>query len=152
MSESVSQDESVFRLVYRSHMRIPPEQRKAELGTIFSAARSNNKKHGVTGALLVWEEQFVQMLEGDEDAVRSLYDTIKHDPRHERLAVVSTAQVGERVFGRWSMARVTEDGEPDIPLLMNKDKGGISPAAGRPTTPEQDALLDELRTLAREDG
>ncbi|HEY2191332.1 MAG TPA: hypothetical protein VGH76_03370 [Actinomycetospora sp.] len=45
---------------------------------------------------------------------------------------------------------MSEDGEPDIPLLMNRDKGGISAAAGRPTTPEQDALLDQLRDLARQ--
>lgn len=34
-----------------------------------------------------------------------------------------------RVFGHWSMARVSEDGEPDIPLIAQTD--GISPAAGR---------------------
>jgi hypothetical protein len=149
MPENGSQDGPVFRLVYRSRMRIPPERRKADLGTIFSAARSNNKKQGVTGALIVWEEQFVQALEGDESVVRELYATISHDPRHERLAVVSEEQVDQRVFGRWSMARVTEDGEPDIPLLMNRDKGGISPAAPRPTTPDQDALLEQMRSIAR---
>ena len=39
--------------------------------------------------------------------------------------------------------------DPDIPLLMNKDKGGISPAAPRPTTPEQDAALDAMREQIR---
>jgi hypothetical protein len=121
----------VFRLVYRSHLRIPDHQRKAELGAIFSTARSKNKHRGVTGALLVWGENVVQTLEGDEQTVRDLYRTI------------------ERVFGKWSMARVSDEDQPDIPLLMDRDKGGITPAARRPTTPEQDAVLDSMRDQVR---
>ena len=51
------------------------------------------------------------------------------------MPVIETGTVEARVFGRWSMAMVSDDGESDIPLLMNVDKGGISPAAPRPTTP-----------------
>jgi hypothetical protein len=141
--------ETTFRLVYRSHMRIAPDARKAELGAIFSSARSNNKRLGVTGALLVWEDFFVQTLEGEESVVRDLYDRIHRDVRHERVAVITEDPAAARVFGRWSMARVGEDDEPDIPLLMNRDKGGISPAAARSTTPEQDSLLAEMREAAR---
>lgn len=144
--------ESTFRLIYRSHMRIPPESRKALLGSIFSQARSKNAKLGVTGALLVWEDWFVQALEGDEAVVRDLYETIRADVRHERVTILEADPVPGRVFGRWSMARVTDDDEPDIPLLMNRDKGGISPAARRPTTPEEDAVLDVMRDMARSQG
>ncbi|GAA4834718.1 hypothetical protein GCM10023201_23800 [Actinomycetospora corticicola] len=140
--------DQVFRLTYRSRLRVPPHDRKAELGAIFSTARSKNTKSGITGALLVWEDQVVQTLEGDETAVRELYDVIERDPRHDRVEMLGTGTAA-RVFGRWSMARVTEDGEPDIPLLMNKDKGGISPAAPRPTTAEQDAALDAMREQIR---
>jgi len=52
----------------------------------------------------------------------------------------------ERVFARWSMAKVAGDGEPDIPLIAHVD--GISPAAGRRTTSEQDRLLDVMREAA----
>lgn len=51
------------------------------------------------------------------------------------------------------MARVSDDEDkPDIPLLRNVDKGGISPTAGRPTTPDQDAPLDKMRDAARGDA
>ncbi|MDD7969427.1 BLUF domain-containing protein [Actinomycetospora lemnae] len=141
---------AVFRLIYSSHLRVPPHERKAQLGAIFSTARSNNSRQGVTGALLVWHDNIVQALEGDEAVVRELYDTIHHDPRHERVTVLEEGTVPERVFGRWSMARVSdEDDEPDIPLLMNRDKGGISPAAPRPTTPAQDAVVATMREYAR---
>jgi len=138
-----------FRLIYRSHNRIPAAQRKSEHGAIFSVARSQNKKADITGALLISGDWFVQALEGDEPAVKALYDHISKDRRHERVSVIDEQDVEERVFSRWSMARVSEDGEPDIPLLMNVDKGGASPAAPRPTTPEQDAVLDRMREAAR---
>ena len=140
----------VFRLMYSSHLRVAEHERKAQLGAIFSTARSNNRRLGVTGALLVWHENIVQALEGDEATVRGLYDAIRQDVRHERITVLEEGTVPERTFGRWSMARVSdEDDEPDIPLLMNRDKGGISPAAPRPTTPEQDEVIATMREYAR---
>jgi hypothetical protein len=45
------------------------------------------------------------------------------------------------------MARVSDDGERDIPLIAHTD--GISPAAGRPTTPEQDEVLAVMRAALR---
>ncbi|HEY0815930.1 MAG TPA: BLUF domain-containing protein [Pseudonocardia sp.] len=138
-------DTPTFRLIYRSHNRIPFDQRKAELGSIFSVARSTNAKLGVTGALLTFEDWFVQALEGDEDVVRELYGRISKDARHERVVELESKMVDTRVFARWAMARVADDGEHDIPLLTNAAKGGITPAAPRPTTPEQDVLLDFMR-------
>jgi hypothetical protein len=60
-----------FRLIYRSRNLIPSGQRKTELGSLFSAARSNNKKQHICGALLISGDWFVQTLEGDEGAVRA---------------------------------------------------------------------------------
>jgi hypothetical protein len=143
-----------FRLMYRSHSRISPERRKAELGEIFSVARSKNKKAGITGALLIVDDWFVQVLEGDEVAVRGLYDRIYSDSRHERVSLITAQASDGRTFGRWAMAKVAEDGEPDIPLITNVNKGGIVPAAARPMTPEQEAVLatmrDSLRDTARD--
>jgi hypothetical protein len=138
-------DTPTFRLIYRSHSRIPSDRRKAELGAIFSAARSTNKRLGVTGALLTSGDWFVQALEGDEAVVRDLYTRIGKDPRHERIVEIESGEVDGRVFSRWAMARVSADGEHDIPLLANAAKGGITPAAPRPTTPEQDEVLDFMR-------
>ncbi len=45
------------------------------------------------------------------------------------------------------MAKVANDGERDIPLIAHTD--GISPAAGRGTTPEQEDVLDMMRAAAR---
>jgi len=145
-------DTPTFRLIYRSHNRIPTERRKAELGSIFSVARSSNKRLDVTGALLTSGDWFVQALEGDESVVRDLFARIGKDSRHERVLELESGPVGDRVFSRWAMARVSDDGEHDIPLLANAAKGGITPAAPRPTTPEQDAVLDFMRRSIADDA
>jgi Sensors of blue-light using FAD len=137
--------EPTFHLIYRSRNRIPRERRRQEFGAIFSVARANNKKVGVSGALLISDDWFVQVLEGPEPVVRALYEQICMDARHERISLIDSGSTGERVFARWAMAKVAEDGAPDIPLLNNVDKGGISPAAPRATTPEQQSLLDVMR-------
>lgn len=143
-------DLPVFRLVYRSHNLVPAPDRKAELGAIFSVSRSGNRERGVTGALLTHGDWFVQTLEGDEGVVRDLYDRIAEDRRHDAVSVIFAERVRDRVFSRWAMAQVSDEGEPDIPLLMNRDRGGASPAAPRRTTPEQEFVLDFMRDVVRE--
>lgn len=138
--------ESTFRLMYRSHDLIPIDQRKRQLGTLFGAARSHNKSLGITGALLMSADHFVQVLEGEEDVVRGLYAAIAEDPRHDSVELLEDGMVPERVFARWSMARVGEDGEADVPLIAHTD--GISPSAGRRITPEQEQVLAVMRSAA----
>ena len=140
---------NVFRLIYRSRNLIPPEDRKAELGTLFSTARSNNKKQGITGALLVHGDWFAQVLEGDEAPVRALFTRIEQDGRHDNVSVLASGPA-DRVFGRWAMARVSAEGEPDIPLIAHRD--GIAPAADRGTSPEQEAVLAVMREATRDDA
>lgn len=150
MTETAAGDSGpVFRLIYRSHSRIGTTERKQQLGEIFSAARSANKKLGVTGALLISDDQFVQTLEGPGPAVRDLYAKIGKDRRHEHVELLESGDVPGRVFGRWAMAKVAADGEPDIPLLANVDKGGISPAQPRPVTEAQEAVLGVMRQSLR---
>ncbi|WP_375491269.1 BLUF domain-containing protein [uncultured Jatrophihabitans sp.] len=132
-----------FRLMYRSHSLIPAESSKAELGALFSVARSNNKKLGITGALMLDAEWFVQTLEGDEAAVRSLFERISTDPRHDDVAVLDTATVPARAFPHWSMAQVSTAGKDDVYLIAHED--GIAPATPRRRSPEQDAALDTMR-------
>ena len=143
--ESPAESPELFRLMYRSHNLIPQDDRKAELGTLFSGARSFNKTQGITGALLVSDDWFVQVLEGGEPAVRALFARIEKDPRHDRVAPLETTAIGARVFSRWAMARVSQDGETDIPLIASTR--GIVPAAGRETTAEQETVLESMRAV-----
>ena len=98
-----SDDAVVYRLIYRSRNRIPPEDRRRELGELFSAARSHNKKNGITGALLLSDDSFVQTLEGEQDVVQALLDRIRADTRHDELEILDTGLVDGRVFAPWAV-------------------------------------------------
>jgi hypothetical protein len=136
----------MFRLIYRSQSRIAAEDAKPELGAIFATARRNNKRLGVTGALIISDDAFAQALEGEEPVVRELYETICRDPRHEGVTLIGAEAVAERVFGRWAMAKVAEDGGPDIRLASNAGKRTIvAVGADEHLTPEQDTLLASMR-------
>ena len=139
----------VYRLIYRSHNCIPATSRRSELGDLFTAARSNNKAKGITGALLVRDDLFVQTLEGDEQSVEELLARIRVDTRHEAVEILNTGLVSRRVFARWSMAKVGEDDlSPDVNLIAHGD--GISPAATRGgATAEQELVLQVMRDAAR---
>ena len=76
----------------------------------------------------------------------------QYPKRHEHLELLDSGDVSERVFGRWAMAKVAAEGGPDIPLLTNVDKGGISPAQPRPITEAQEAVLDVMRQSLRHSG
>jgi|SRR5271170_4434739 len=142
-----SSPDRIFRLIYRSRSKIPAPDRKVTLGKIFSQARSNNKGHHITGALLVSGDWFSQVLEGDEALVRELYGKIGADERHDHVTLLQARAATGRIFSRWAMARVSDDGESDIPLIAHVD--GISPAAGHRITPEQDSVLGFMREATR---
>ncbi len=138
-----------FRLIYRSRNRIPEPDRRVALGELFSQARANNKQLQLTGALLLADDWFVQTLEGDEQVVRDLFARIGADRRHDGVEVLEAGAVPGRVFARWAMAEVADDGEPDIPLIAHVE--GISPAAPRaPVTPDQEGVLTVMREATRD--
>lgn len=139
--------EPVFRLVYRSRLRLLTRDSRAVLGAIYGKARAKNTELGISGALLVWNESIVQVLEGEEATVRALFATIHDDPRHDSVVVISEGTVAGRVFGRWAMAAVADEGVPDISLLLTRGKARAGPASRPLTTPQQDDLLDELREV-----
>lgn len=138
-------DEHVFRLVYKSVSTIPTNDAE-QLGEIFNTARQHNKQKGITGALMVSNGNFAQTLEGEEEHVRELFDRIREDSRHTDVVELTAAGGQPRLFGRWAMAKVSEDGQPDIRLLSNPKHGKIVEAgAGNKQGDEQEAHLSVMR-------
>lgn len=61
----------MFRIVYTSTASVPFST--AELADLLKSARDNNQRHDITGMLLYKDNNFIQILEGPEQAVRDLY-------------------------------------------------------------------------------
>jgi hypothetical protein len=73
------------------------------LKDLLAVSRRNNEAAGVSGMLLHAGGNFNQYIEGDDDAVRTLFNRIKSDPRHAGVLIVSEGPVEERYFSDWSM-------------------------------------------------
>ena len=92
----------VFQLVYHS---IAERSLTAQhIQDILHAARTFNKQHQITGCLLFYKREFLQMLEGEEATVISLYENIMADKRHHHVYTVWEETSSERFYQDWSMA------------------------------------------------
>lgn len=127
------------RLIYRSTSRITggPSAVALELGRILETSRRRNPENGLTGALMLREQRFVQVLEGPDASVGETLGRIAVDPRHGDLEMLEDGGAAARVFGDWTMAYAGEFGLPDIPLSLSLVGSILSDA--------QTAMLGKLR-------
>lgn len=82
---------------------MPEEDVEANLADIVKACSKHNKANEVTGVLFYENRNFVQALEGEEEAVRSTLARIKKDPRHTNLKILVDKPIKERCFSNWAM-------------------------------------------------
>lgn len=92
------------RLVYMSSTtwRVEP----GDLVEILDASRRNNKRDGITGALIYHNGNFLQVLQGEEDKVMACYRRIGADPRHRGCLITQSDPVESRNFGVCDMASI----------------------------------------------
>ncbi|KAB1069031.1 BLUF domain-containing protein [Tamlana haliotis] len=65
---------------------------------IYLKAKSNNTINNITGVLVYKNSNFLQVLEGEEEVVDSVYKKISSDPRHDNLFKVINTNIDERIF------------------------------------------------------
>ena len=94
-----------YQLLYSS--QAAHEMSIAELEQILVDARQGNEQRNITGALVYVDGVFVQILEGDEPAIRRLMRSLASDSRHTDLKVFHEAEVAEPTFASWRMAYVS---------------------------------------------
>lgn len=73
------------------------------LDDILMAARRNNRRDGLTGALICRADLFLQMLEGPRDKVTATFGRILRDDRHLEVSLVWSGDAPARLFGEWDM-------------------------------------------------
>jgi len=78
-----------------------------ELARLLHKSQRNNQASGISGLLVCCEGSIIQVLEGNEDKVKALYQLISRDPRHKRLIKLYDQPVEERLFTNWPMAYKT---------------------------------------------
>lgn len=97
---------SLIRLVYFSRSRIEKDATgtRRELAKILAIANQKNSASGVTGALVLHDDCFAQVLEGDRRFVNETFQRICRDERHDCVDILEVGTVAERLFPQWSMA------------------------------------------------
>ncbi len=97
----------MYYMIYVSQAKKP--MNAAELELLLSHSRKWNTTKGLTGLLLYrYSEEsesghFIQMLEGEEREVRTLFDTIKRDKRHHTVLTFGSGNMETRMFSDWAM-------------------------------------------------
>jgi len=99
----------MYHLVYISYASRP--LREDDLLDILNESRLNNKKNGITGMLVYLREKFIQVLEGEYEAVNEVYKEIKSDLRHRKVTMVLEGNTETRLFKDWSMGFKKLDGQ-----------------------------------------
>ncbi|CAO4149431.1 BLUF domain-containing protein [Methylorubrum aminovorans] len=98
----------LYRLVYASKNILQGDEagKRDDVSQILAASQHNNKKVGVTGALMFNGGAFAQVLEGPRRGVEVTFERIQQDPRHGDVTVLQCGPVEQRAFSNWSMAFV----------------------------------------------
>ena len=104
---------------------------KDELLGILAHSRTKNADAGITGMLLYKDGNFMQVLEGEEQAVRDLYARIRRDPRHLGIVTLVEGERERRRFGDWSM------GFQDLSAPEAREIPGYSEFLNSPLTAEE---------------
>ena len=113
----------MYALLYRSRAR--PGLLASDLNEVIATAETRNRELDVTGLLLYGQlpavpgapGEFVQWIEGPEEAVETLYHEIASDDRHFDIEVLARGPIAEltgntniptvgRLFPSWSMGLV----------------------------------------------
>ena len=72
-----------YAIVYVSSASTGLEE--SEIKTLLAKSVAWNNNHGLTGILLFSDGNFFQIIEGDENVIKDLFESIKQDPRHHNV-------------------------------------------------------------------
>lgn len=90
----------LFRLIYSSyHAGVSTKA----VDEILTKSRENNRRDGITGALVHSNEDFMQLLEGDRLMVTQCFIRITRDPLHQDIQMIFAEDVSGRLFESWDM-------------------------------------------------
>ncbi len=73
------------------------------VNSILLSSTRNNPENDITGVLVATETHFLQVLEGDFEALNATFQRIARDERHDTLQIISFTEIKERQFADWAM-------------------------------------------------
>ncbi|HMP98188.1 MAG TPA: BLUF domain-containing protein [Cyclobacteriaceae bacterium] len=80
-----------------------------ELRLLLQQSQNNNKDLHITGMLVLLKGRFIQVLEGERKLIFDLYEKIRKDARHHKVALLLEGEIEKRNFENWSMGFESPD-------------------------------------------
>lgn len=91
----------MIHLIYISSATSWPSEE--DLKELLEQSRARNLRQNITGMLLYDNATYMQVLEGTEEDVHDIYNSIVKDPRNNSNVILLEEQISERDFPNWSM-------------------------------------------------
>ena len=91
----------LYRIIYLSSA--VSTFNKVEKEDMLLKAKAYNKLNNITGILIYFDGNFIQILEGEKENVIELYNKIQADKRHKNIIKVIEDQIKKRQFEEWNM-------------------------------------------------
>lgn len=121
----------------------------SDLADLLIRSRKANAEFGITGLLLYKGGNFVQVIEGPEQAVKRLYININADGAHYNVMTVLNESVSKRAFPDWSMGFLKQGDVEDIPGFTNFLKDQIMIEEFKASSHEAKQMLSNFGTMMR---
>ena len=112
------------QIVYRSTTTAASGRAADDIPGILKEAVARNGIEGITGLLYSEGADFLQAIEGPDDSIAGLLDSLQADPRHRDITVLVDDQIDEREFGDWTMVyrdrrESVDDFDERLRVLLN---------------------------------
>ena len=104
-----AESESLEEILYCS-VAVPQLQTKVQLDRLLAAAHHRNSAAGITGMLMYYGGEFVQILEGSKRSINHTFE--KHIGKaagHTSINIVCQNQIASRSFVGWTMGFIGAD-------------------------------------------
>lgn len=102
----------LFRIIYFSKETQPLDG--SGITELLEQSRERNGQLGITGMLLYIKGTFLQVLEGPEDGVQAVYQSILEDTRHQEINLLVNEPMDARDFPDWTMGFESVDLESGL--------------------------------------
>lgn len=119
-----------YQLIYSSEAS--QSMTTTNLEEILLDARSGNEARDITGVLVYVDGVFLQIIEGEREAVLALMASLRGDARHSSIKVFYEAEIEERTFASWRMA------------YLNATPAQMATWVGLPGTATIESILEDL--------
>ncbi|MGY6216974.1 BLUF domain-containing protein [Methylolobus aquaticus] len=134
---------TLLRLIYTSRSNVHLDE--AGLASLLEQSRGNNYDSGITGVLSFGHGFFLQVLEGPERELISLYSRIIADSRHRDCEILDVSLTHDRLFPNWTMGFVGAFKRGSAPYNELLDYRIVRDDAAKTR-----ALLDDLLEIVTE--